>query len=227
MRLLKIVFIIFIGGLVFAIMTMTALAGSVMHASSALIDITDSKENQYIISNNWNGKNFDIRIFKYSPYGGIIWNRTYDTGLDETAYKAIVDKEDNLILVGSVGSGENTDFLVVKYSGYGELNYGRRYNVSAKDVASKICQGPEGSVYVAGNTFDGLDYDCWIARVGPSGALFWQQRYNSSHNDYPEKLFTLSSERVQLVIESVSGSGFTRRFILSDIRFDANGTRIP
>ncbi len=104
-----------------------AAAGRVSEARSTLIELRDARGNRYVITNRYNGTDFDIAVFKYAPGGGLIWTGTHDAGEDETAYGAALDSAGNLLIVGSARNEGGVRFMALGFSPGGAVTFANTY----------------------------------------------------------------------------------------------------
>ncbi|MBN1802223.1 MAG: hypothetical protein JW891_11995 [Candidatus Lokiarchaeota archaeon] len=58
---------------------------------------------------------YDVLVSKCDQDGNILWNKTYDTGLNEIAFDVAIDSNDNIFVAGGVSNGASGDIILLKY----------------------------------------------------------------------------------------------------------------
>ncbi|SNB47720.1 fibronectin type III domain-containing protein [Geobacter sp. DSM 9736] len=155
----------------------------------------DGSGNVIAVGSVANGSNLDIYVVKYSAANGsVMWQKTYDGGLDEEPLGLAVDAAGDVYVTGYTYTltGAN-DFFSARYAGAtGTTVWQQLYDSGNGNtdmaVATGIVVDPAGDVFVTGYTVTDGNYDVrTIKYKRDTGNLLWQKAYNApaNKNDRP------------------------------------------
>ncbi len=119
---------------------------------------------------------WDWLVVKFSPNGGKLWSRHYDSGKgQDTPYGLVVDHHDNVIVAGTSAATGSYDSAVVKWKSGGGLAWKKVIGTSGMDLIGTVAVDAADNVYVCGQL--GLAPGTGKAMVRSytsGGSLRWQ-----------------------------------------------------
>ena len=128
----------------------------------------------------------DIIIYKVDTLGGIVWQYTYATSLNESVKYMEQTIDGGFIAAGfqTDSSGSNNVF-VLKIDGAGNYQWSKSIGGVDNDYASMIKQMPGGNYILTSDTrsFGAGGYDVELTKLDPSGNIIWQNTYGDSLNN--------------------------------------------
>jgi hypothetical protein len=138
------------------------------------------------------GATYDIWLFGLDKNGELLWQKTYDGGLDDAAYSLTRTVEGDCIIAGattSYGGGDNNAFLIKTDSG-GLIKWQKVFGGPKDDYAFSAIEAPDGGFLVVGETYlkntpTRKDYsNAWVLKINAFGGDEWQKAYGSSQNNF-------------------------------------------
>lgn len=149
--------------------------------------VLDATGNLYTTGYSFRADNGrDIVAVKYTPTGSVSWQRTFNTGSDNTDEgKAIALDANGNVFVAGLG---DRNMLLLKLSPAGDTLWSRQWNGAANgfDEANSIVIDPSGNIIIGGKSDSDAstvtNYDYAIAKYNTSGTLLWSQTYNGTGN---------------------------------------------
>ncbi len=225
-----------------------ALGGSNEDYANSIVSVSDGG---YIVVGNSSSIDKDISkpvgrndfwIVKIDSESELLWERSFGTGIDDTAKAIIETKGGDFVIVGSSKSGKsgtsypgrNDDYWICKISSTGELIWEKTYGGTSKEIANSVVEATDGGFVVAGysSSEDGDitnpqgRADCWLIKLDANGELLWQKSYGGIHH-----------EEINSIVQTIDG-GYIVAGTISSIgvnpkskgdydywvlKFDANG----
>jgi hypothetical protein len=152
----------------------------------------DSSGNVYVAGWSSEGTSgFDYYIAKYNSSGGLIWDETYDGGINffDKAFAMTIDSSGNVFVTGDSnedGTGEGMTTLKYGTNG-GSPQWVGRYTgpTTAGDWGIGIVLDSSSNVYVIGNSYGSSSLvDIVTIKYNSSGIEQWAKRYNGPENSY-------------------------------------------
>jgi uncharacterized delta-60 repeat protein len=180
----------------------------------------DSADNILVGGTSYNGLNDDVRILKYDPSGGLLWNMAYDSGDTDYGWSAAVDSADNVVVAGSTGSWGSRDILVLKYNPAGTLLWSRNYDAGANESGVGIAVDSADNIITAGWAY-GTTEDYCTAKVDPAGNLLWIDLYDSGVDDIWGSIALDSGDNI-----AVTGYAASALSDYHTVKYDTGGTRL-
>lgn len=141
----------------------------------------------------------DILVQKFDSSGDLIWEATYDGGIeeDDIAADVYVDNNGNVYVTGATtqSSGANIDLVVLKYSSTGVFQWSYTYdnggNPEPYDTGVALTGDNNGNIYVTGTSAGSSTLmDIVTLKLNAAnGVALWIKRFDSSQlNDVPRKI---------------------------------------
>jgi len=170
----------------------------------------------------------DIVVIKYSPAGGIVWERRYNGPGNEKDYGVSIasDHNGNVYVAGSsFGIGSDLDYVTIKYSPDGDTIWIRRYEGTGGDRewVRALAVDDFGNSYVTGDSWGiGSSNDYATIKYSPQGDTLWVRRYNGPANgdDVPQCLAVDDSGNVYVTGNSI---GFDAKNHFATIKYSPEG----
>jgi pectate lyase len=127
------------------------------------------------------GTNYDFVTRKYTPYGSIIWTKTYNRSSSnlDFAMALAVDANSNIIVAGyGYNTATGYDGIIVKYDSGGSQLWAAAYNYSgaSNDRFYDVATDANGNIYAVGKK----NNDALIAKYTPAGSVAWTRIYNGA-----------------------------------------------
>lgn len=92
----------------------------------------------------------NIFLLKFTPAGGLVWEKTWGSKLD-AALGIAVGPDGNIYVTGNTGFGEgNGDAFVVKFLPNGKARHASTWGGIDNESGQAIAVGADGAIYVAG-----------------------------------------------------------------------------
>lgn len=134
--------------------------------SDFLMDIAvDKSNNLYFTGASYEPPDgpSDAVTYRLDPDGNVKWQKTYDSGNDETCYGIAVD-DYFVYAVGSLDNGTDDDLLILRFQKNGALDWTVTRDWGGDDEYYAIASDNKGNVYVAGET----DLDFYVVKYHQS-----------------------------------------------------------
>lgn len=127
---------------------------------------------------NWLWRSLDYAIYltKYNNYGVKLWERTWDTSLQDELYGFEVDSSENVYILctNEVSSHDQPESIfLLKYSPLGELLWAKTLNTSRSCSASAIKLDQYGNIYIAGGVWDDSVHYRFLLKINSTGDILW------------------------------------------------------
>jgi len=153
----------------------------------------------------------DIVLFKLSPAGSVIWQRTLGGAGSDTAYSVALDSSGAVYVAGSTDSqgAGLSELLLAKYSNSGVLQWQRSLGGAGNEFGAAIAISSGDAIYVAGTTNPGVGSgDMLLARYSTSGTIQWQVRLGGASSEAGNGVTVDSSGNVYICgFSGSTGSG--------------------
>lgn len=123
----------------------------------------------------------DAWIFKLSPEGDILWNRTYGGDRLDAVHGAS-PTADGLLLVGESYSPHeraDSDVWVFAVGNEGNLLWSRIYGNDGNDKAEGVGAADDGGFYLTGSFQEDGNTDLLLLKLYPNGDVQWQKGFGS------------------------------------------------
>ncbi|MBP2202263.1 hypothetical protein J3E07_001704 [Methanococcus voltae] len=192
------------------------------------LDDDDSYPISFIVQNNESyilskvySDTMYINILKYDANGNLLWNQTYDHGLNNYVPYYIYSSGDFLYILANYYdvSIESYGIITLKYDTDGNLLWNQTYNNPSEPQGLIFGQGYGNAIYelVIGNS---RGYDkVLLLKYDTEGNLLWNQTYDTAEGTESACSFTIyNNELYILYTQNKNGN--------SDIgllKYDANG----
>lgn len=123
----------------------------------------------------------DVLLAKYSPFGDLVWAKTWGGNLDDVALDAAVDNAGNVYLAGrteSYGAGL-LDILFLKFSPAGDILWAKTWGGSGFETmfGCSVFVDGSGNSYIVSDTasYGAGNYDIILLKYSATGSLLWQK----------------------------------------------------
>jgi len=136
----------------------------------------DAGGNVYAVGqlrNAGGGSTYDLLLLKLSPFGELLWAKTWDASDTDWGTGVAIDSSGDVIVLGWTGNGAVTDALVQKWAPAGSLVWSR--TVGDSDWQNALAIELDGAdIYIGGGTAGVVvDMDVYAARLDADGNLTW------------------------------------------------------
>lgn len=149
----------------------------------------------------------------------IIWNRTYDSGVDDAGYAAAVDSDNNILVTGYISNeAMNYDCFTIKYNYNGEHIWNKRYDASDDDTCKGVTIDSKDNVIVAGHSH-GASIDGLIVKYDQEGNLVWNKTYDAGVDELFYAVAIDSNDNIMVTGRSESETDVD----YLTIQYDSNG----
>jgi len=155
----------------------------------------DSLGNSYVTGYGKTSEHtYYLITLKYASNGTLLWNRSFDYGLEDNMGNSIaVDSQGNSYVTGYGYNGSGCDILTLKYASNGTLLWNRSFDyVSDSDEGKGIAVDSDRNVYVAGYSKNGSITGITLLKYNESGNLLWNRFFEHDVDTY-SIYFKLSS----------------------------------
>jgi len=154
---------------------------------------------------------------KVDRNGDMLWNKTFQIGIEDEGLSVVVDREGNILVVGVSVSFYQYASFTVKYDRYGNEIWSKRF---ANDSAAyDIAVDSKNNIVVAGsNLSNRANPDYYILKLNENGDEIWTRRFDSGGPDYAYAIKVDSDNNV-----IIGGSSQFRHCILI---YDKNGKEL-
>ncbi|MBI5476310.1 MAG: SBBP repeat-containing protein [Ignavibacteriales bacterium] len=182
----------------------------------------------YICGYFESSQNTDIAIIKYDRFGNLLWEKSYDGGLNglDIAFSLAIDSSDGVIVGGAsqnVLSG--SDMLVLSYDSNGTLRWMNINPQSSnkRDAVTSVVVDSTGNVFATGYTANQYgQFDYRTAKYDLNGNQKWVNLFNGQGNgdDFAISIGIDQSSNIY-----ITGSSFSTvsGFDFVTLSYDENG----
>jgi hypothetical protein len=128
-------------------------------------------------------------IFKVDSTGAILWQNTYDLGVDSERVVSIQQTSDGGYIAGgytdSVGFGDFDAWIFKINDADGSIAWQRVYGGANDDFANEVIITSDGGYIVAASTksYGAGSLDDWLFKLSSAGAIEWQNTYGDANAD--------------------------------------------
>lgn len=157
----------------------------------------------------------DCLTIKYNPSGDIVWQKVYDSGVDEQANAIAVDGNGNIYITGRAGQ----DCLVIKYTSNGDIVWERKYDGGRIEIGRSIAVDSYGNVYITGSSIEGTKGDYLTIKYNSNGDTVWQRIYNGGDDDCATALAVNELDNIYVTGYSWNGPALN----CVTIKYNSNG----
>lgn len=159
----------------------------------------DSAGNIFIVGARHNDSNYDYYIAKFTNFGVLIWEMTYDggngIGIDIPSALVLTSNNDVVVSGTSVGQNSMTDYLTIRFNGAdGSIQWIERLEMQNAQVASSLSIDDNGDIYITGSHFlDLANANIFTVKYnGHTGSQLFYKNEDSPGigHDKPEKIIS-------------------------------------
>ncbi len=129
----------------------------------------------------------DIRLFKMSTSGTLIWDKIYGGDDYDEGYAVCETTGGGLIITATMESYGNglDDGCLIKTDSTGVTEWQQILGGAGRDIANDITINADGDFLMVGstNSFGNGYYDNWIIKTNAEGNLVWEQIYGDDLDD--------------------------------------------
>ncbi|MCC7573937.1 MAG: hypothetical protein KO464_11270 [Candidatus Methanofastidiosum sp.] len=156
----------------------------------------------------------NYHTIKYDPNGTLIWEKSYNSGGNDTAWAVAADSQNNVIVTGQSSS---------RY-------YTIKYDPNGNELWTTGTSGPFGTAFGVATDFQdniivagtsGANY--YMIKYTPNGDVIWTKSHNAGGTDYAYDV-TVDNQNNIIATGTSSKGGFTRNYHTA--KFDLNGNLI-
>jgi hypothetical protein len=186
-------------------------------------------DNDLIMSTVYETADFtiDIKVIRVDSSGGVIWEKTYGTPVNESCRYIEQTKDKGFILAGfqNDGSGSN-DIYVLKLGPEGDKEWEATYGGMDNDYADAVHQLEDGGYIISADTRSkgAGGYDTELLRIDSIGGVKWNETYGDAFQNGCQGLLVTSDKRYLSYGETEIFFGSPYNFILELI--DSSGASI-
>lgn len=169
----------------------------------------------------------DLWVFRLSPLGAIIWQRTYGGSGAEGGGEIQEVADGGFVIHGFTGSsdgdvvdlhpgGGSQDHWVVKIDASGALEWNRALGGSSMDVGTELIHTTNGGFlmnfsYTSSNDGDvtgnhGTE-DCWLVKLSAAGSIEWSLTIGGSQREFGSDVRELANGDFMLLGNTTSDDG--------------------
>lgn len=179
------------------------------------------------------GSSHGFKTLKYSPAGGLLWERRYD-GPGEPGYAADLaldvelDAAGNVYVLGrSEVSATDTDFAVVSYAPDGTPRWAQRFDGPVHGIdgpdGKSLAVSAAGVVCVTGYLeVAGGEWDVLTLRYDSDGTLSWARTFNGAADEHDWGRDVGIDATGSVLVTGISSTGWTGDACLT-LKYDAGG----
>jgi uncharacterized delta-60 repeat protein len=153
--------------------------------------ITDSAGNAYVTGAAWVNGAFDLMLLKYSPDGGLLWDRIIGKTGDrwDAGYALALDPDENPVAAGYTEPFNFSDAFIdgylVKFSSNGNLLWQRDRESCSNGLGWwRVAITATGQIYALGEIAPCGDLPhVWTSQYSADGTLLWDRHYDGTANE--------------------------------------------
>ncbi len=136
-----------------------------------------------------NSYSYDNAIYlaKYSNNGTKLWEKKWDTPLNDELFGFEFDSLENIYLLCTQGRWsyeQLVSIILLKYSYSGELLWAKTLNTSSSCAAYAIKLDQDDNIYVVGGAMKDDTFQKFLFKLNSNGDIIWKNRINL----YPQHL---------------------------------------
>lgn len=194
-------------------------------ADSQVLTLSDAGA-VYTLTNQFNGRNTDIQLWKSAPGGGgTYWNQTFDGGQNEYANSLAADSLGNLYVVGAASVDRASDFLLLSYAPNGSFRWVQTYRLNPDESLVLAATDKENNVLVVGSYLLGSHYAIWTAKYNSGGGRLWDRTFEGYDNCYPRNVYVSPLGDVVVTYEEAQQQAFGKLLSTKTLTYSAAGQR--
>jgi uncharacterized delta-60 repeat protein len=167
----------------------------------------------------------DAFLLKYTPGGGLAWQKTY--GVERSDPLIAADDVATDVAVGADGAVYVTGFtttgqaFLVRFDPAGNLLWQRAWGGDGFELPDAVAVAPDGSVYITGftNSFGAGDQDAFLVKYTPDGSVVWERTWGGAGLDAARDVAVAADGSVYI-------AGDTNSFFANDaflVKYDSAG----
>lgn len=156
--------------------------GTVNRENAFYLGITSDTNFVFVAESETASNNLDILIYKVDTAGNVIWNKSFASGVNETAKYIEQTTDGGYILCGAQNDSMGFyDILAVKLDGAGNYQWHQTYGRNNNEYSDMIHQISTGYILTADTKSYGAGgYDIILYSLDSSGTEIWSQTYGDS-----------------------------------------------
>ncbi len=126
-------------------------------------------------------------IVKLDLSGNVIWNKTYQGGLETAVRTGVLAPDGNYMAAGYTDlQGQNIyDYLLLKIDPSGNMMWNQTYSRAESQKAYSMTTAPDGYVIVGETESAQTSIDSWVIKVDFKGTLLWDKTVGGKDADSP------------------------------------------
>jgi hypothetical protein len=126
-------------------------------------------------------------IVKLDLSGNVVWNKTYQGGLETAVRIGVMAPDGNYMAAGYTDlQGQSIyDFLLLKIDPSGNVVWHQTYSRAESQKAYSMTTAPDGYVIVGETESAQTSIDAWVVKVDFNGALLWDKTVGGRDADSP------------------------------------------
>lgn len=178
-----------------------------------------------------------VLVYKYSPNGQVLWNRTLNSvGYEDTAGGIAVDSSGSIAVVGTTsgtleepGTNHTNDVFIRKYDTNGNILWTHQFGTAYRDLGRSIAVDSKQNFWIAGMTNADLvganqgNWDGFIRGYSATGDVLWTKQFG-----------TVAAEEAQIAVDkdgyiAIVGIVYESIYQFADVyirRFDSTGKEL-
>ncbi len=153
--------------------------------------IAVTNDGNYVLggsSESYGDNGFDFYYLKFTPSGGLAWEKTYGGEQDDEIYDLVsAGGKGDFAFAGMTKSygSKHKDLTVLKMNADGNNYWHKIFGFKSKEYANSLTPTRDGGFMVVGTTksFGYGKYDFYCVRLNSNGNLIWANVYGEKEKD--------------------------------------------
>jgi len=174
----------------------------------------------------------DIKIFKYTTSGNLIWNVTIHEFYQDEYPRIVVTKDGQYLYIACKTSpvGLGSLFTIFKYHSNGTRVWRFRWLNMSDSEGYDLCLSPdEKYIYATGKYYTKESSDSTniaVLKLHSNGTLIWNRTWGVSSNDEVGRAIEVSECGSYIYIAGYSFIDSNKKYNMILLKYDSNGTLI-